>query len=391
MIEKEFKQIIIALILNLISLAISILITEGMSKNFFIVSAIIITLFILFRVIKKWNEIKIHLKLILSISFSLIIIIMAEIYVVISIVDNQQKILKIGLVHWTGIAPFFVAQEKNLFDDINIEIEIIQDMGKRRYLMFKDKIQAYSSTIDMFECCPRIACPSPGKISWAIDKSIGGDAIVAHSDINMINNKNKQLVSGAEFGDATHYLLLKFLDIINIPIFKTDFKSLSLEQVNSHFLKGELHIAGISEPRLSDLLKLDESAKIIFSSSDLPDDFAIIDVLVIDEKSLKERKNDWIKIYKGWCRALQYIKEEPDRACQIMANYMKVDQSVIKNGLKRMILYGDVENKQLFNFENDNSIDKIFRNIGQYLKSKDLNHEMFSPSEKITTEIVYSN
>jgi hypothetical protein len=108
------------------------------------------------------------------------------------------------------LAPFYIAQEKGLFDKQGIKVELvkIEDFGARRAALSSGKLEGSVETTDSFAI--GLAEKLPAIEVLKVDESFGGDGLVVKNEINSIKDLKGKTVAYAK-GTPSHFFLLYLL------------------------------------------------------------------------------------------------------------------------------------------------------------------------------------
>ena len=117
--------------------------------------------------------------------------------------SNVRPTVSIGMVTFPGYAPLYLAKEKNLFPDINVNLVRIESIGDLRAAMNSGQIDMYAATYDIFQAADKDA---PGVGFMSVDESHGADGIVASSGINSLRDLKGKTV-GSEPGFPAYFIL----------------------------------------------------------------------------------------------------------------------------------------------------------------------------------------
>ena len=117
--------------------------------------------------------------------------------------------LSITINSWIGWAPLYLAKEKGLLGNTDLEIIRVEDTGARKTTMISGKVDGYASSVDNFALDS--AEGVPGKIVLCFDESFGGDGIVSKKSIKEIENLKGKRVAFQK-GLPSHFLLLTILE-----------------------------------------------------------------------------------------------------------------------------------------------------------------------------------
>jgi len=152
------------------------------------------------------------------------------------------------------------------------------------------------------------------------------------------------------------------------------------------FIARKADVAGTYEPYLSKTLEKVEGSHLLVSSKDLSG--LIVDVAIVLEKTIEKRKQDVIKLYKGWCQAVEFFEKNPEESTSIMANAFKLKPEEFKDTISGLRYFGYSRNLELFGTPNKpGPIIETFKNIGVILKENILTKITDPPKEKIDLTI----
>ncbi|MFC1814072.1 ABC transporter substrate-binding protein, partial [Thermodesulfobacteriota bacterium] len=128
---------------------------------------------------------------------------------------QKLPVIKLGLLVWPGVGPFFIAKEKGFYQEqgIDVEISMIENVDVRRSALLSDKIDIVAVTLDM-------AIIDNGKgvdetIIGITDFSTGADGILVKSDIKKLEDLKDKKIALPE-GQTSHFFLLYLLDRIGL-------------------------------------------------------------------------------------------------------------------------------------------------------------------------------
>jgi len=306
---------------------------------------------------------------------------------VLSLSCAKKKPFNIGFNEWVGFAPFFLAKEKGYYEGLDVEMNFIALEGDKRAGLYADRFQMICETIDMFQT-ERDATDYPGKIVFTVDESFGGDGVLAVEEIKtIVDLKGKTVVS--EPGLPAHFVLQYLLHKEGMTLEDIQLTTMTSSDAAHAFIAGKADVAGTYEPYLSRAVNEREGSHLLVSSKDLPG--LIIDVAIVNEKTLTERKSDVEKIFIGWCKAMDYFEKNPDDATRIMAKAFKLSPEEFEETISGLRYFDYERNQQLFgSTQSKGSIFKTFELVGLILKENKLTKATASADEKIDLTIVGS-
>ena len=230
-------------------------------------------------------------------------------------IKKGERPIRINSPTWVGFAPFYLAEEKGFFEKEGVKVELIrtEESYKERLLLKTGKIDAQLITADMLVVYRDMGLPLVAVLE--LDKSLGGDGIIATSNIKNVNDLKGKTIA-LQKGTVSHFFLLYLLNEKNLT--SKDVKILDMNggEAGAAFMAGKVDAAVTWEPWLS---KADgrEGGHVLISSGDRPG--IIVDVLAIRSEFIKERPEDVKSIMRAWFDAVEYWKTHRAESNEIMA------------------------------------------------------------------------
>lgn len=256
--------------------------------------------------------------------------------------EQPQNKFRVALLTWVGYGPIHLAQNKGFFEGIEVELSVIEDTSARRAAFSTGKVDASTDIVDSFTNL--LAAGAQGSAVLQLDKSMGGDGIVATNNINSISDL-KGLSIAYPPGQPSHFFLLALLEEANMTI--DDVKSLHMEadQAGSAFISGNVDAAVTWEPWLSKAAQM-ENGKILTTSRETPG--LIADIFTVRNEYLAKNPEVVKAFIRGWFKAVAYWKENPGESNLIMANAMKIDVEEFKTMLAGVAYSDEAANREFF-------------------------------------------
>jgi NitT/TauT family transport system substrate-binding protein len=228
--------------------------------------------------------------------------------------------ITLGYSAWPGWAPWAVAEEAGIFDEVGVDVELkwFDDYIGSLDAMASGQIDANSQTLN--DTIVGVSAGSPQTVVVVNDNSAGNDAIIVDESINSIEGLAGKDVA-AEAGVVDHFLLLQGLESVGLTEDDINFQGLLTADAAASFSGGELDAVGVFAPFTIQALECPGS-KVLFDSSDFPG--TIPDFLVVDTALADERPEDVQKLVDAWYLTLDYIEENPEESAEIMAERLGV-------------------------------------------------------------------
>lgn len=276
--------------------------------------------------------------------------------------STHQAKLKIGIATWAGFGTGMVGMEKEFFGDIVVETKILDDSTARNSAFISGDIDIMISSVDLYaqEAAQKIT----GQVFLVSDESMGGDGIVASDSIKTIQDlKGKKIAFNR--GGPSDYLLYKALSDKGVGL--NEIVQIEVDdpsKAGDAFLGGAVDAAVTWEPFLSQVVEAGKG-HILLTTKGYPD--IIVDILVASDK-LAANEELLKRFMDGWLKSVDYIKDHPKEAAQIMSKGMNLPAEDVE-GMMAGLRYADrVRNAHFFDSTQpgQTQLASIFNDAGKY-------------------------
>ena len=222
----------------------------------------------------------------------------------------------IGYSTWPGWWPWAIAEEEKLFAANNVNVEMkwfdgyIESMETLAAGQIDGNCQTLNDTISF------AGDAINGEVAVLVnDNSAGNDKIIVTEDINsMADLKGKKVA--VEEGVVDDFLLSLALEDAGLSRSDVEIVPLETGAAAAAFAAGKVDAVGAFPPFWSTALQR-EGSKELVTSADFPG--AIPDLLVMSQTIIEERPDDVQAVVNTWFDVLAFMKENPERANEIMA------------------------------------------------------------------------
>jgi len=291
--------------------------------------------------------------------------------------------IRIGMVTFPGYAPLYLAKEKHLFENVDVDLVRIESIGDLRAAMMSGKIDIYAATFDIFQTTEKLEPPGVGFL--AIDESDGADGLVVSEKIKDIADLKGKKVA-AEPGLPPYFVLQYMLNKANLTLKDVDFKDVASQDAGNAFVAGKLDAAGTYEPYLSKSKELRKGSKVLVSSKDTPG--LIVDLLFASDQLLKNKPQVLKAVADGWFKAVEYWQSQPDTAMDIMSKSFGIPKQELIDMKTRLKWMTKDDNIRLFDSAAPNNAFETFDLVGDILVKNNSNGSRVSAKEKLTSGII---
>ncbi|ADG81473.1 ABC transporter substrate-binding protein [Thermincola potens] len=258
--------------------------------------------------------------------------------------DGSKQPIRIALSPWPGWIPWYLVEEKGFFKKygVNVELKWFPVYSDSLQALATGQVDANSQTLS--DTLAPVSKGLPLKVVLVNDNSFGGDGVVAKPQYKtMADLKGKKVAT--ELGTIDHLLLITGLDKYGLQESDVQYTNMTVNDAGPAFIAGNLDAAVLWEPFLTKAVK-EGKGKIIFSSKDTPG--LIPDLLVFNEKTLKERPEDVKKILMAWFDAMEWWKQNPEEAIQIMAKRADTSPEDYKQSVQSVKIFTLEDNIKAF-------------------------------------------
>jgi NitT/TauT family transport system substrate-binding protein len=231
--------------------------------------------------------------------------------------------ITLGFSAWPGWFPWQVAQEKGLFAEngVRVELKYFDSYTDSLTALATGNIDANSQTLN--DTLASVSGGAEQSIVLVNDNSTGNDQIIARPGIATVADLKGKNVA-AEQGTVDHYLLLLALRKAGLSEKDITFKPLPTDAAAAAFKAGQVDAVGVFAPFTTTALEL-RGAKAIATSKDFPG--AIPDHLVVASSLVTERPEAVQALVKTWFDTTAWIAANKSEAVAIMAERAGVSEA----------------------------------------------------------------
>ena len=235
----------------------------------------------------------------------------------------QEKI-NIALFSWPGYAWWFVAKEKNLAPDLDLNIQIIEDPYQSFALMASGGLDVASSTMEYAPIAGEAGHPI--KIVGVTTTCHGSDNIILAPGMKSAADvKGKKII--AMEGGLSQIYVGWWLEQNGVDANDAEYVNVIMDDAASAMIAGEAAAGEFWEPFGSMVLKGLEGSTV---ASNCKEPFWLKTALLSDAMFMRsdfisDRRDVAVKVMRAYWDAVAYWLENPDEAAQIMADGLKFD------------------------------------------------------------------
>ncbi|WP_036478632.1 ABC transporter substrate-binding protein [Myxosarcina sp. GI1] len=257
--------------------------------------------------------------------------------------------VSIGYSAWPGWLPWKITQEQNIFATKNVPVELKWFDGYLESIstLTAGQINANSQTLG--DTVNSVSGGAEQVIVLVNDNSTGNDKVIVAKEINSVADLKGKKVA-AEEGTVDHFLLLQGLKRAGLSPEDIQFVPLETGQAAAAFVGEQVDAVAVFAPFTTQALKR-QGSKELFSSKEFPG--AISDHLVFSRQFIEENPAKVQEIVNSWFATLDYMKANPGKAYEIMAQRAGVSVDEYKDYADGTQIFSIEENLKAFQPGND--------------------------------------
>lgn len=254
--------------------------------------------------------------------------------------------LKIGYSDWPGWVAMQVAIDKGWFKEAGVDVSF-------EWFDYSASMDAFSAgktdgnLMTNGDTLVTGAGGGKGIMIMLTDYSNGNDMIVGKPGVKSLKDLKGKKV-GIEVGLVEHLLLLHGLQESGMKEKDVTLVNAKTNETPQVLASGQVEAIGAWQPVSGEAMKGLPGSRPVYTSAKAPG--LIYDVLAVSPTSLKNRKEDWMKVIKVWDRTVHYIDDPKtqDDAVKIMAKRVGLEPEQYKPLLKGTKLLDVAAGKKIF-------------------------------------------
>jgi NitT/TauT family transport system substrate-binding protein len=243
---------------------------------------------------------------------------------------------------WLGFAPVLVAKDLGYFekDGLDVDLKFEDDRSNVMAAMARGDIDMDMRTVGEHQGRPRDAS-TPGIIIGTIDRSVGGDGVIADGSINSVADLKGKTVA-AEPNIPARLLLQLALKEKGLTLKDLNIKDIATADTAAVFADNSIAAVATYEPAMSLAVKTDtqRNPKILVSSKDSD---IIIDIISVRQDELKAHPDKYAKFLKDVYAAIAYYKTNPADFIKLAAPHFGLTDAEAKAILDTSLAYTPYE------------------------------------------------
>ena len=231
--------------------------------------------------------------------------------------------VKISGFTWPGYGFWFIAKEKNLAPNLDIDYQTIEDPYESYNLVTADQMDVVSSTVEFSPIAAERNMPLKlvafGNLSYGTDKIVVAPGIDGPADLA---GKKVAVVEG---GLAQIYVAM-WLERNGFAFDSVQYTNIIADDAFAAMIGGDVVASEFWEPYGSNVLKALEGSKALSQSREdyWTSQAVIADGLYMNAKFIEERRDVALDTMRALYDAIAWWKDNPEEGNEIIAKGMKM-------------------------------------------------------------------
>jgi NitT/TauT family transport system substrate-binding protein len=277
--------------------------------------------------------------------------------------------ITLGVNDWVGYVAWYIAQEKGFFKKNGTEVKlvwcdsVVDSLDKFAAGKLDANAQPWTDTL------MHVAQKVPLKTIMVTLHSAGADALMVGPGIKRLSDlKGKKIaleeVAIMQFMVETALkkagLIEKDVQVMYMPA----------GDAAKAFMDGKVDAAAVWNPFVNEI-QVSGKGRPLFSSKDVPG--MMSDVLVVSEKSLKQKRAEFVGLVRTWYDVEKFLQTNRDEAIKIMAKVVKQEPDKYRIFLSGARFLGEKDNLESFGpASNPRSLPSVSTVLTKFLTDKKL-------------------
>jgi len=253
--------------------------------------------------------------------------------------------IKIAINPWPGYEFLYLAKEKGFFQQVGLNIQLVQlvSLADAQRAYTKGQVDGLTSTIiEAVQAQPMGG--KPLKIVLVSDYSNGGDIIIASSPVTDVTHLKGKIV-GAEITSLGIYVLERALKKVGLSLSDVSLVNIEQSQGEQALLDGRID-AFVTYPPVSVAILRHKQYQKIFGSDEIPKE--VIDTVSLSQEIIDRHPGLVDKLRKAWQMSLEYAQTHKKEAHQLMAQREGISIEEFDAILEDLIILSSEEQQELF-------------------------------------------
>ncbi len=245
--------------------------------------------------------------------------------------------LRVATNNWPGHWPLYLAHHRGQLDarlqELSSATEVLRAFRNHRIDVGAFTIEEFLQLLDE---------GNDPHVLLVVDYSNGADSVIARPPLASVADLRGHVI-GTESTAMGAYVLRRTLESAGLT--ESDVKVVASDfgDHENAYTSGLVDAVVTFEPTRSRLLAL--GGKEVFSSASIPGE--IVDVLVVNSRTARERAPELRKLVEAWYTAAQSVDNDPDSAADSLASMTQLNRAQFRQAMGGVHLVTRDENQEL--------------------------------------------
>jgi NitT/TauT family transport system substrate-binding protein len=239
---------------------------------------------------------------------------------------------------WPGFAPVFVASDKGYFKELGLTVDMKfeDDRANVMAAMQRGDIDVDMRTVGEHQGRPRDET-TPGIIIGTIDKSVGGDGVIADGSINGVADLRGKKIA-VEPNIPARLLLQLALKKAGMSLNDLQIVEIATADTAAVFADTSIAAVGTYQPFQSQAITISPArkGKVLLSSVDSE---IIIDVITARQDDIKKNPKKYQNFLTDIYKAIKFFETNPTEFIALAAPHYNLSEDEVKDIIATSLAY----------------------------------------------------
>jgi NitT/TauT family transport system substrate-binding protein len=299
--------------------------------------------------------------------------------------SGDSNSVSLAFSTWNGYAGLVAGVESGVFEDEGLDVtyEVIEDPVQRFNAFKAGEFDAIATTPDTFS--RNYARDIETVQVLPLDRSLGGDGIVATNDITSVDQLDGQTVAVSQ-GSTSQWFLGYVLQDNDLSLDDVEQANLTAADAGAAFAAGRVPVAVTWEPWLTRAEK-NPDGQVLVSTEDYPD--IITDGVAFSPDFVEENPDTVQNFVDAYGKVIDMIQSDPDKMFGSVTDYLGQSVGDIKATLKTVPLLTLEEGAEFYGTaDNPGPAYDVFTQSAEFWQSVGEIEEVPSPDDAIDPSFI---
>lgn len=284
----------------------------------------------------------------------------------------REEPLRLGYIDWPGYETLYLAQEKGFFREDKTPL-FLKDFSSFSDVMKALEVGRLDGAAISLNEMLLSGLGKEYRVVLVLTASHGADGIVGQPEIRSLGDLKHKRV-GAELNGLGGYVLTRALQKANMAA--SDVIRINMTatlEAASAFAEKKVDAVVTFEPILSRLIN-EQKGNLLFTSRETPSE--IINVLIFHRDVLKSRRDDCLKVLRGYLKGRDFWKKMPEEAIAIMSRRERVSLDYFRESLNGILILDLQANLNYFGLaDTENYFSETLKSFQAFIEENRLPYE----------------